>query len=367
MAYQTPAPDIVSIIDAPPTPVAALGPGRKYAALVHYEMHPPVTTLARPYLALAGVRVDPAIAGRQRTRRLTGLSVLSVTDGAIRPLDLPDGKSVSVPAWAPDGLRFAFTVDESDGIAVWVGDARDATAAPVPGLRVRDVLGGDPTSVGSTVRWTRDGRHLLGLSAPGPVPERPAEPIEPHIEESAGKHSQMATFQDLLSTDADADIFEQLATTVPVRVDPVSGEATTLGPAGLYYYLGDSPDGQHLLVYRLRRPFSFRVPYGVLRPDRRSLGAGRRAGARRRRPPGQRRGAADGRADRAAAGVVRGVQPGQPGLDRGAGRRRPEGRGRAPGPAGAAGRAVHRRASAGRPRAAPLPGLVRHGGGAARC
>ncbi len=68
--------DIVSIIDAPPTPVAALGPGRKYAVLVHYEMHPPVTTLARPYLALAGVRVDPAIAGRQRTRRLTGLSVL---------------------------------------------------------------------------------------------------------------------------------------------------------------------------------------------------------------------------------------------------------------------------------------------------
>ena len=66
-----------------------------------------------------------------------------------------------------------------------------------------------------------------------PEPELRAEPIEPHIEESAGKHSQMATFQDLLRTDADADIFEQLATTVPMRVDPVSGEATTLGPAGL--------------------------------------------------------------------------------------------------------------------------------------
>jgi dipeptidyl aminopeptidase/acylaminoacyl peptidase len=257
VAYQTPAPDIVSIIDAPPTPVAALGPGRKYAVLVHYEMHPPVTTLARPYLALAGVRVDPAIAGRQRTRRLTGLSVMSLTDGAIRPLDLPDGKSVSVPAWAPDGLRFVFTVDETDGIAVWVGDARDATAAPVPGLRVRDVLGGDPTSAGSTVRWTRDGRQLLCLSAPGPVPDLPAEPIEPHIEESAGKHSQMATFQDLLRTDADADIFEQLATTVPVRVDPVSGAVL--------------------------RPGAVRL----LRPHGGGLGARRRAGARHRRPAGQ--------------------------------------------------------------------------------
>jgi dipeptidyl aminopeptidase/acylaminoacyl peptidase len=261
VAYQTPANDIVSIIDAPPTPVAALGPGRRYAALVHYESHPPVALLARPFLSLAGIRVDPSIAGRQRTRRLTGLSVLSVADGQIRPLELPAGKSVSVPVWAPDGRRFAFTVDESDGISVWVADAEAATAAPVPGLWVRDVLGGDPTSAGSTVRWSRDGLSLLALGAPGPAPDLPPAPIEPHIEEAAGKHSQMATFQDLLRTDADADAFEALATTVPLRVDPETGAATELGPRGLYYHLSDSPDGQYLLVYRLKRPFSFRVPF----------------------------------------------------------------------------------------------------------
>ncbi len=261
MAYQTPAGDIVAIIDAPPTPVVSLGPGRIFAALVHYESHPPVELLARPFLSLAGIRVDPSIAARQRTRRLTGISVLSVADGEIRPIELPAGKSVSVPVWAPDGRRFAFTVDEHDGIAVWVGHAATATAAEVPGLRVRDVLGGDPTSAGSTVRWSRDGATLLALGAPDGPPLLAAEPIEPHVEESAGKHSQMATFQDLLTTDADAATFEALATTVPLRVDPVTGAITRLGPAGLYYHVSDSPDGQHLLVYRLRRPFSFRVPY----------------------------------------------------------------------------------------------------------
>jgi dipeptidyl aminopeptidase/acylaminoacyl peptidase len=261
VAYQTPASDIVSIIDAPPTPAASLAPGRRFVALVHYESHPPVAHLARPYLALAGLRLDPSLGGRQRTRRLTGLSVLPLPAGPIRRIELDEGKSVSVPSWAPDGRRFAFTMDEPDGIAVWVADAQAATAAPVPGLRVRDVLGGDPTSQSSTVRWSRDGVSLIVLASPAPPGAPGPEPIEPQVEETAGKRSQMATFTDLLRTDADADAFESLATTIPLRVDPESGAATELGPPGLYYHLSESPDGQHLLVYRLQRPFSFRVPF----------------------------------------------------------------------------------------------------------
>jgi dipeptidyl aminopeptidase/acylaminoacyl peptidase len=261
VAYQVPDSDIVSIIDAPPTPAASLGPGRQFVALVHYESHPPVAQLARPWLPLAGLRLDPAIAGRQRTRRLTGISVLALPGGQPRRLELPGGKSVSVPTWASDGRRFAFTVDEPDGLAVWVADAQAATAAEVPGLRVRDVLGGDPASTGSTIRWSRDGASLIVLGAPAEPVSLGPEPIEPQVEETAGKRSQMATFTDLLRTGADADVFEELATSVPLRVNPDSGATAQLGPPGLYYHLSESPDGAHLLVYRLQRPFSFRVPF----------------------------------------------------------------------------------------------------------
>lgn len=268
MPYQLPDSDIVAIIDAPPTPLALLAPGGRYVALVHYQAYPPVADLARQHLPLAGLRVDPVIRGRQRTRRLTGLSVLELPGGQEQPIALPEGASVSVPTWAPDGRRFAFTLDEPDGIGVWVGDAASATASQVPGLRVRDILGGDPTSVAAAVRWSRDGASLLALGAPavpelagraGP-PELPAGVIEPRLEETAGKRSQMATFQDLLRTAADEDLFEMLASTVPLRVDPASGAAKELGPPGLYQQLRESPDGEHLLVHRLRRPFSFRVP-----------------------------------------------------------------------------------------------------------
>ena len=261
MPYKTPERDVVAIIDAPPTPVALLAPGGRYVALVHYESHPPVWMLARPYRALAGIRVDPALAARQRVRRLTGLSVLRLADGEVRAVALPDGAQPSMPAWAPDGRMFAFTVDEADGIGVWVGDAQTAAARQVPGLRVRDVLGGDPLTIGAAVRWSRDGASLVALGAPGGPPSLPEAPEEPHTEETAGKRSQMATYQDLLRTTADEDAFEALATSVPLRVDPRTGDAKELGPPGLYQRLADSPDGEHLLVHRLRRPFSFRVPY----------------------------------------------------------------------------------------------------------
>jgi dipeptidyl aminopeptidase/acylaminoacyl peptidase len=259
--YATPGSDIVAIIDAPPTPLAHLAPGGRYAALLHYGTHPPVALLGRSYLALAGMRIDPGLRCRRRLRQTTGLSVIRVAGGSRRELALPAGAQIGQPAWAPDGQHFAFTVDEPDGPGVWVADAEAGTAAQLPGLRVCDVLAGEPSADGGTIRWSRDGRSLLALAAPAERAPLPPTPIEPQLEETAGKHSQLATFQDLLRTAADEDAFEALATTVPVRADAVTGERVQLGPPGLYHSVAQSPDGAHLLVHQLRRPFSFRVPW----------------------------------------------------------------------------------------------------------
>ncbi len=292
MPYQTPGSDVVAIVDAPATPLAMLAPGGRFMALVHYEPHPPISLLARPYLPLAGLRIDPVLGGRQRVRRLTGLSILRLADGTQRPLPLPADAQVSVPTWAPDGRRLAFTVDQGDGIGVWVADAETGTARQVPGLVVRDVLGGDPLTPGAAAWWSRDGRTLLALGAPGEqsaVRQAAAEPpIEPHIEETAGKRSQMATFQDLLRTTADEDAFEALATTIPLRVDPATGDQRRLGPAG--------PVPASHRVSRRRASAGAAAAAAVLvpralllfRPDDRGVGRGGRPGAGHRRAGRQR-------------------------------------------------------------------------------
>ncbi len=142
MPYLVPDAGVVAAIDAPPTPAPVLGPGGRFLLLVRYESHPPVSLLAKPHLALAGVRLDPEIRGRQRTVPLTGITVIRLADGVHTEVQLPPGAVVSVPGWSPDGYRFAFTMDEPDGIAVWVGDARTAPPEPLTGLRVSDTLSG---------------------------------------------------------------------------------------------------------------------------------------------------------------------------------------------------------------------------------
>ncbi len=261
MPYAVPPADVMPVIDAPPTPTIALAPGGRYVALVHHEAHPPVAMLARPYLPLAGIRVDPRLGARRRLRRAGRVSVLRVSDGQERFLSLPDGAQVGTPNWAPDGRRLVVTADRADGVGLWVADAETGEAAEVPGLTVRDVLGGDSSGGSGTFRWSRDGRSLLVLAAPAQRPELPEPAPEPRIEETSGKLSQLATYTDLLRDPAGEDAFEVLASSVPCRVDPVTGERTELGPPGLYYGLLDSPDGTHLLVQYLRRPFSFLVPW----------------------------------------------------------------------------------------------------------
>jgi dipeptidyl aminopeptidase/acylaminoacyl peptidase len=161
-----------------------------------------------------------------------------------------------MPVWSHDGRRFAFTRDLGDGVELWIAEAATGAARPVTGLRLNDVLG-------PPMAWTGEG-NLVARTIPsdrGPAPPAPSVPVGPVVEETAGKVSQMATFQDLLRTPHDEALFEHYARAQLAVVDPVARTATPLGTPGLYTDVEASPDGRHLLVQRTKRPFSTRVPW----------------------------------------------------------------------------------------------------------
>lgn len=256
------------MVQAPPPPAIVPSPDGTRLLLVEREPHPPVSLLARPFLRLAGVRVDPAAGGLRCTARIAALRLQPVAGGRPVAVGLPDDRSFGLPVWSPDGSRLAVVRHfGEDGKELWIVEAATGEARPVAGVRIADtlappigtVLPGQPPA---PVRWAPEGR-LLALAAPDGRPRGAASPapVGPHVEETDGKRSQMHTFQDLLTTVEDDRRFEELATSRLVRVDPATGAVEPVGEPGLLFRCDPSPDGRFLLVAEVRPPFSHRVPW----------------------------------------------------------------------------------------------------------
>lgn len=255
--YKKPPKEVVDILDAPPTPVVIVAPTRNAMLLAEYQAYPSIELLSRPFLKLAGVRVDPARNSRQRIRQYTGFQIQDLRDGTEHRVALPAGARLQLPAWSYDGRRLAFARDLDDGVELWVADAATGEARALGTFRLNDVLG-------APFEWTSDNRHLLVKLIParrGQAPEAPRVPAGPLVQETAGKQSRMATFRDLLETAHDEALFEHYGTSQLALVDAETGALTPLGGPALYTSAEFSPDDGLLLVKRLQRPYSYRVPY----------------------------------------------------------------------------------------------------------
>ena len=133
----------------------------------------------------------------------------------------------------------------------------------------------------------------------GPAPAAPRAPIGPNVQESSGRLSQMATFQDMLTNPHDEDLFEHFATGQLARIDTETGQITRIGPAALITGAELSPDEKYLLVEHDPPSVLLSRAVLLLRAQDRGLGRERPAGRHDRRPADLRRRSSPGRADRA--------------------------------------------------------------------
>ncbi|HEX7315326.1 MAG TPA: hypothetical protein VF297_15480 [Pyrinomonadaceae bacterium] len=254
--YQKPPRAVLDVLNAPVPPVGALGPTHEYMLLAQGVRYPPLSELAQPMLRLAGMRINPNTTGRHRAPYYVALTLKKVSDGSERKVELPAGAQASFPVWSADGRRFAFTNTTPSGIELWAGDAAAARVWKLKGVAVSAVYG-------TPVQWMPDNRTLLVQTVParrGAVPAEETVPKAPNIQESSGRPGPVRTYQDLLKDPHDADLFDYYATAQLALVDAESGKAKTLGAPAVFETAEPSPDGAHLLVARLQRPYSFLHP-----------------------------------------------------------------------------------------------------------
>jgi dipeptidyl aminopeptidase/acylaminoacyl peptidase len=256
--YQKPPRAVSDILDAPAPPALSVSPTGEHLLLIQSARYPSIEEVAQPMLRLAGLRINPKTNGPHRPPRVTGLSLLPVTGGEPKPLALPEGR-IGLPFWAPDGKRFALLTTTDAGIELWVCDLAELKLQKVKGLKLN-------AAVGDAAQWMPDGRSLLVQLIPegrGAVPQPPAAPSGPVVQESGGKAAPVRTYQDLLKDQHDADLFEYYTTSqlAVVSGEPDKPKLQPVGKPGIVIGSDPSPDGQFALVYRVTKPFSYLHPY----------------------------------------------------------------------------------------------------------
>jgi dipeptidyl aminopeptidase/acylaminoacyl peptidase len=262
--YRKPPKEVLDVLDAPPTPTASISPTRDFMLLAQGVRYPPITELAQPMLRLAGLRINPSTNGPHRSPYFIKLWLKKISDSSDMEVALPTGAHIGFPQWSADGKRFAFLNTTSSGIELWVGDTATGKAHALSGLKVNDVLERD------SVQWMPDNRTLLVELVPSKraaLPSAPTVPQGPTIQESSGKPAPIRTFEDMLTNPHDEDLFDYYATAQLAFVDAESGRATPLGQPAIFETINPAPDGQHILVARVHRPYSYLLPYEFFPKD----------------------------------------------------------------------------------------------------
>ncbi len=257
--FRLPEKKIIDIVDASFTPRIDVSPRGEVALLSDSTFMLSMDELFEPMLKLAGQRILPRFNIPQRRSFVVAVSLLDLKTGKQRPVKLPEGGKFGAPGWSPDGKRFAMTRYLPGGGEVWVFDAVSGEGKAVSPRRLNTVLL-DP------YQWERGGRFLLVPLFPenrGDPPSAPTLPAGPAIQETSGAVSKVRTYQDLLQTPHDEQLYKHFSITQIARVDLETGTVTNVGKPDLISSVSPSPEPGFLLVDIIREPFSRVVPAGL--------------------------------------------------------------------------------------------------------
>jgi dipeptidyl aminopeptidase/acylaminoacyl peptidase len=260
--YDRPPKAILDVMRTPAPPVPFVSPTGDRMIMVHWQTYPSIERLAKPFLRLAGVRVEPHNHGRRDTpggngiaRAAGGYDLVHVADGIQKHIELPEDVCLSSPSWSADGKLFAFKNTTAKGVEIWIGDGETAVARPVSGVRLNPMLGDE-------LQWMPDQKTLLVKLVPagiGAPPSKDSSPSGPAIQEAHGEKGRSSTYaaRDTLSSPHDEDLFDYYAASQLAFIDAASLAVQSVGSVDRYLALDPAPDGKHLLVSTIRKPYSY--------------------------------------------------------------------------------------------------------------
>jgi dipeptidyl aminopeptidase/acylaminoacyl peptidase len=252
--YQVPPPAIASLLLAPPTPAVSVNRQAEWMLLSSRNSYPPVEDLAQPELRIAGLRFNPGNFALSRQNFINGFTLKNLHSNKEYPVTgLPAPLRAGNISWSPGQDRIAFTNTTNKQVDLYIIDLSTRAATRINKTPLNIITGG-------TYRWLDDRTlvYKVIVKPASAAPPKQLTPAGPTIQENLGKEAPSATFEDLIKTPYDEDLFAFYSTAQLVR--NTGGVESPLGKPAIYTVVEPSPDKKYLLVRAALHPFSYLVP-----------------------------------------------------------------------------------------------------------
>lgn len=246
----------MDVLNAPATPATAVSPAKDKIALLEPLRYPPISELSQPMLRLAGLRINPNTNSAHRQPYFVKVTLKNIADGKETLVQLPNGAQIISPQWSADGKYIAAGNITSRGVELWIIETATAKAKLIKKAFVNTAFG--------SFNWMPDQKSLIVNIVPlkreiNAPQYQNLTPTSPNIQETAGKTGAVQTFQDLLKSPNDENLFQYYATS-QLAIISVDGKIKEIGSPAIFDTTDISPDGTHILVSQIKRPFSYLFP-----------------------------------------------------------------------------------------------------------
>ena len=257
MEYKLPPKEILEWADADLPPLPSVNNKGTHIIFIDRSRYLDLEDLYQPELKLAGIQIHPNQLCRSKTTFYSNLRIQELGKEGYLPIEgLPENQKIHQVKRSRDENRIAVSMLEEDGLKLWCIDPQAHKA-----FRISD------TSLNASLTppfiWHPDGKSLIVLTKT-PLAEDIHDPETtlpkgPVVSTGHQTVSQHRTYQNLLKNPIDEINFNHLCFAQINRMS-LDGDLTPIDE-GIISDFSLSPDGRYLLVSRIKKPFSYQLPY----------------------------------------------------------------------------------------------------------
>jgi dipeptidyl aminopeptidase/acylaminoacyl peptidase len=253
--YKEPPAEIRQLFLAPTLPSVSVSRKGEWMLILERKANPTVAEMAEPEIKTGGLRMNPANFGPSRSTGISKIiikNLLTKTEFPVKglPLNLRAGSL----QWSPNDSMVAFTQTMPDRIDLYVIKLADQSVRKINTNPLNTLAGPAFAWIGSNA--------LLYKSVPTGRPSlQPRSPVPngPIVQENLGKTNASRTYQDLIKSPYDEELFAYMLTSQLMMNDFKTEKP--LGKPDVFTNMSVSPDTKYLMLTALEKPYSYLVPF----------------------------------------------------------------------------------------------------------